>query len=570
MMVNKYCDFVIGIDNVRSDESGTKQFSVRVWESPAGESRVGEYVSIPPSLSTKLRQLENRNSDTRDIISLGEQIGDILLPEQARKLFINTLNGLQSEAGLRLRLKLDPSLASIPWEYLYIQDLTDKKDITGFCALNPQISIVRHEPLPIAAKLNATTKARRLLVALASPEDEETLNITKERANIENALKDIPGIKYEFVPNATAKLLNDQLISGADIFHFAGHGKFKQSVFDTTGGYIILLDENGKSAPMPTEQLAINLRDRGVQLVVLGACETGRRDEKNVWSGVVTGLMAAGIPAAVAMQYKIWDESAIAFSRSFYKALAAGLPLDRTVSLGRIAVFNHCESVKDQQQRQKYWRDWGVPVLYCRTKENFVLPAIKDENQRQALVDELEAEKNFAFVQKNTQGVNFSGTANHSPIIVGSDNVVQKDGKYNVYIRSATGPVSAGDNSRAASTHIHGSAYNSTVTTAGGDVTVTPQSSGIDIRTLFESVLDRVRKRPADPHVDITDIISYIDNIRNEIASGQKANLTKLGRWLKHLAEIAPDIHEPIIAILERPDIDKEVRLLAADIRKVN
>ena len=45
------------------------------------------------------------------------------------------------------------------------------------------------------------------------------------------------------------------------------------------------------------------------------------------------------------MQYKIWDESAIAFSQTFYKALAAGLSLDRAVSLGRIAVFNRCQNL---------------------------------------------------------------------------------------------------------------------------------------------------------------------------------------------------------------------------------
>ncbi|GAB1541906.1 hypothetical protein NUACC21_45790 [Scytonema sp. NUACC21] len=53
---------------------------------------------------------------------------------------------------------------------------------------------------------------------------------------------------------------------------------------------------------------------------------------------------------------------------------------------------------------------------------------------------------------------------------------------------------------------------------------------------------------------------------------GQKANLVKLKRWLKNLAEIAPDIQEPNVAILERPhpDIAEPVRLLAADARKVN
>ncbi len=75
----------------------------------------------------------------------------------------------------------------------------------------------------------------------------------------------------------------------------------------------------------------MNLRGCGVQLA-LGACQTGRRDEQTVWSGVVAALMQAGIPATVAMQYTIWDDSAMAFSRHFYQALLAGLPLDQAVS----------------------------------------------------------------------------------------------------------------------------------------------------------------------------------------------------------------------------------------------
>ncbi|GAB1541904.1 hypothetical protein NUACC21_45770 [Scytonema sp. NUACC21] len=427
MVITKYCDFVLAVDNVKSDRS---QFSVRVWESPAGESHAAEFVSLPTSLQRNLRQLENRTSDIRDIIVLGEQLADCLLPTQARNLFINSRNKLRADEGLRLRLMLEPSLASIPWEYLYIQELADKRDNTGFCALNPKISIVRHEPLPVAVNIDTTTKTRRLLVALASPQDDEPLDVTKERANIESALKDIPGIQPEFVEGTTVELLNEKLIAGSDIFHFAGHGKFKQSVLDTNGGYIVLQGKDGKSTLMSAEQLAINLRQRGVQLVFLGACETGRRDEQNVWSGVVTALMGAGIPAAVAMQYKIWDESAIAFSQSFYKALAAGLPLDQAVSLARIAVFNLCDLLKEEPQRQFFWRDWGVPVLYCRTKENFVLPAIQDEKQRQDVLNEV------INVQKNPQ--------------------VLQVGKYNINMDKAEG-IAIGDGAQIINREMRGS-----------------------------------------------------------------------------------------------------------------
>jgi hypothetical protein len=390
MMITQYYDFVLVIDREKSNESevGKLTVTVRVLESPAGESQSPETVSIPSTLGRSLRQLENRNLDPKDIIALGEELGHVLLPKNARNLFINSLERLRSDEGLRLRVKLDSRLAGIPWEYLYIQDLSgSKRDSRGFCALHPKISLVRHELVSKAPQLNTSPKPRRLLVALASPQNEELLDTAKERANIESALTDIPGIKAEFIENATAEGLIEQLIPGTDIFHFAGHGRFKTSHLDANRGAIVLLDEDGNSAPMSAEQLAMNLRGRGVQLVVLGACETGRRDGQNVWDGVVAALMEAEIPAAVAMQYKIWDRSAIAFSRNFYKALAAGLPLDQAVSAGRLAVFNLCDSLPDEE-KQRYWRDWGVPVLYWRGEGNFILPTTTDESQRQALLND--------------------------------------------------------------------------------------------------------------------------------------------------------------------------------------
>lgn len=547
MTITKYCDFVLVVDNAQSNESGIRQLSVRVSQSPAGESKSPDVVSIPLTLQGSLRRIEKRDSDIEKIIILGEKLGALLLPNQARELFINSLNGLHSDEGLRLRLKLEPSLASIPWEYLYIQVLSGgKRDSTGFCALHPKISIVRHELVPIPVKVNTSPKARRLLVALASPQDEELLDMAKERANIESALKDIPGIKPDFLEGATAEGLIEQLIPGADIFHFAGHGKFKRSVLDTSSGYIVLLGEDGNSASMSAEQLAVNLRDRGVQLVVLGACETGRRDEQNVWDGVVAALIGAGIPAVVAMQYEIRDRSAIAFSRSFYKALAAGLPLDQAVSAGRLGVFNLCDSQRDEQ-KQKDWRDWGVPVLYWRGEGNFILPAITDERQRQALVDELQAASDVAPVQSSSGGVNNSGTMRHSPITVVT-----------------------GDNARTVSTHIGGSTYNSTITTAGGDVTITtPQTSSSAIRPLFDSILAEVRCLPAHPEGKIDEITKKVEAIRDEVARGQQANLSKLMHYLGYLAVIAPDIREKVVTTLERPhpSIADSVRLLAADAR---
>jgi hypothetical protein len=399
MAISKYREFVLVADEVEKDELGIHGFTVQVFNSPAGEGEP-QSRSVPSDLQRYMGRLERRKLDVDGIIGLGEALADLLLPDRARELLIRSLDRLEPRQGLRLRLRLAPALASIPWEYMYVQRGAGEKDSTGFLALDPRISIVRHEALPVSGDLDPTPRARRLLVALASPEGDgyQPLDLAQERANMEEALQGVPGIQLDFVEPATVQRLSDELlhgadVCGADVFHFAGHGVFRSTGLGTSigavvgEGTVVLVDEAGGPALVPADQVAVNLRGQGVQLVVLGACQTGRRDEENVWSGVVAALMEAGIPAAVAMQYKIWDRAAIAFSRSFYQALVAGLPLDQAVSAGRLAVFNLCHPLRDDPERGLFWREWGVPVLYLRSGQDFVLPAIADADERRAVAE---------------------------------------------------------------------------------------------------------------------------------------------------------------------------------------
>lgn len=301
---------------------------------------------------------------------------------------------LAPNQGLRLRLRLDPALADLPWEYLYVQRGAGEKDATGFLALDPRLSLVRHEALPLPGEWSDQPRPRRLLVAMASPEAStfEALNLDRERTNLAQALAEVEGIQADYLDGASPQSLGDALLPGADAFHFAGHG-----VFSTSGigpdlqtvigeGAIVLEDEEeGGAVLMAADQLAVSLRGRGVQLVFLGACQTGRRDGQNVWSGVAAALMEAGVPAVVAMQYKIEDENAIVFSRTFYRALAAGLPLDQAVTAGRLAIFNRVHPLRDNPVSKGLWRDWGVPVMYFRSQQAFVLPALTDPDRREAM-----------------------------------------------------------------------------------------------------------------------------------------------------------------------------------------
>ena len=114
------------------------------------------------------------------------------------------------------------------------------------------------------------------------------------------------------------------------------------------------------------------MKSKGVRLVVLGACEGGRRDGHNVWSGVAASLLRIGIPAVVAMQFTIDDKLAAAFVASFYRALVAGCTVDEAVATGRAAI--RIEALSGS----KDIRDWGVPVLYLRCPGGSIFKRVQD------------------------------------------------------------------------------------------------------------------------------------------------------------------------------------------------
>ena len=366
-----------------TDRDSCESFSVRVSQSPVGEQKIAaaERVQLPIEARTQHRLLDRRGLDIDGMMRFGALLGQALLPPPVRRMFEASRARLGSDQGLRLRLRLDHfALANLPWEYLYLGDASDRAsaDITGFAALDRQLSIVRYELLN-RSNASASPPARasdalRFIALLSSPASLEPLRLDREEAMIRRSLDAVPMIQQEYAPKARLEDLLDLLAQPADILHFAGHGIFQQKAGGASGtygsregaGYIVLEDESGKASAVPAERLALLLQNRGVRLAVLGACQTGTRDSVNPWTGVATALVRAGIPAVIGMQFKVLDVNNIAFNRQFYQALAQGNEIDFAVNAGRLAML--ARAGDDD-------RDWGVPVLYMRSDNGVLFPA---------------------------------------------------------------------------------------------------------------------------------------------------------------------------------------------------
>jgi len=261
--------------------------------------------------------------------------------------------------GLRLKLRLEaPELINVPWEFLY--------DEAGgrFLALFENTPIVRYLSLPEPPTPLEVTPPLSLLVMISSPSDYDPLDVEKERANLQKALKGpvrTGKIRITWIRaprHATLSVLGDTLLHGTyHVFHYIGHSGFDESGKD---GVLVLEDERSRSCLASGEHLAVLLGNHpSLRLAVLNACESARTSTADPYAGIAGTLVRTGrIPAVVAMQLPITDRAAIQFTAGFYDALALGRPVDAAVTVARRTIFTSGNNV-----------EWATPVLYMRAPD---------------------------------------------------------------------------------------------------------------------------------------------------------------------------------------------------------
>jgi hypothetical protein len=98
----------------------------------------------------------------------------------------------------------------------------------------------------------------------------------------------------------------------------------------------------------------------------------------------------------------------------------------------------------------------------------------------------------------------------------------------------------------------------------GAQANVTQGVSDTTLAQLFSSVYQQIAARPEHPDVDKVELTETVQKIQNEVAKGEQANPNRVGRWLKSLADAAPDILDVAVACLTSPAAG-----VAAAIRKV-
>ena len=382
-MIDKYVNFDLRLADHEMAVDG-EHFSVQVEGSGMGGARSAERVRIAPGFRDRLLCLERRELDHDDeaLITLGIEIGALLLPPQARNYFSHSRTALRPGEGLRVRIRCSAlALDRIPWEFAHVdRDLAGGGAATGkrgFLAGDKTCSVVRYElGSSLAPPVAARTDGWRLLVVACEPADrrdpDNPLQLDAELANLREALVDSRSIDIVACRPPTRAAMHDLLLQPAEIFHFAGHGDFTAAAAtaERDEAWLLLEQLDGASDRWQVDELAQRLAGRGIQLAVLGACRSAERGSGNAWAGIAQSLAREGIPAVVGMQFTVFDPSAIAFSRMLYRAWARGCELEEAVAEARSAIADIPGS----------GRDFATPVLYLRA-ESLRVPVAAGPNK---------------------------------------------------------------------------------------------------------------------------------------------------------------------------------------------
>jgi len=87
----------------------------------------------------------------------------------------------------------------------------------------------------------------------------------------------------------------------------------------------------------------------------------------------------------------------------------------------------------------------------------------------------------------------------------------------------------------------------------GAQATVTQGVSSEALARLFGTIYQTIEARPEDPDIDKQELVETVQKIEKESAKGEEANPNRVERWLKFLADMAPDILEVTAATLANP-----------------
>jgi hypothetical protein len=329
---------------------------------------------------------------TRDHLELlGRHLYYLLFDDALRDAFEQSYQGFKnlSNKNARLRLVLAfhekaKELASYPWEFLFMPKRGNEPGFFLCAEKRTELILARFVPeSSLEDKLFPEQTSLKILVVFANPRQ------LGGRLNADKFLEQITSMKRQIEvkavtenerPEALTKDGLERLIAEFEphIFHFVGHGDAAKGIAllktpkEIEEAYT-LTGETRDVEWVDSRTLSGLFGDHVPRLVFLHSCEGAAADGVNGFNSTARELVYShGVPAIVAMQYVISNQSAGLFAQTFYQQIADGKKIDIAVSEGRWALR--------QSGRGEFAdRGFGTPLVYLQNESAIILHQIDEE-----------------------------------------------------------------------------------------------------------------------------------------------------------------------------------------------
>ncbi len=302
-----------------------------------------------------------REGDAPSLARYGQRLYAYLFGDGVRlQTFFEFNDAYKRQARLTLALHPDAvALWSLPWEYLH--------DGHDFLCLSGRLLLSRVPHGIGEMHVAESAPPLRILVVIAAPDDQAELDVERELAVIQDALDKARQdglVQIDVLEDATWVALQDALARQSyHVLHYTGHGAFNAK---ERKGQLCFETDTGQSHLVSADDLRpLLLGARDLRLVVLSACQSAKTSGLDAFDSVATGLLR-DLPAVLAMQFSVLDDSAIEMARVLYGNLAQGQTPIEAMQAARLALDNFDKQREQKHEPRRY--DWGVPSLYLRAQ----------------------------------------------------------------------------------------------------------------------------------------------------------------------------------------------------------
>ncbi len=345
---------------VTQDDNGRELCTTRFQHNPTGLTHLGPLWLLergsPGSENQQGFGLGLRKASQGQVALYGRRLYEYLFGNGKKLNKFLRDNPHYEQARLTLEIHSDAaSLWRLPWEYLH--------NGQDFVCLNGQMQLVRLPGGATPLSLPKLPLPLRILFVIASPDDQEFIDVERELAVILETLDNavVTGhIHMEVLTHATLPALQDTLKQEhLHILHYVGHGRYGSN----QQGFLCLEDASGHTdsvGPVHLNPLLAIAPD--LRFVTLSACQGAQTGVLDAFEHIASGMLQFGLPAVLSVPNNLQDESAIALYHTLYTALYQGETLEASIFKARSAL----QRVDTDRPVDRQCFDWGVPALYLR------------------------------------------------------------------------------------------------------------------------------------------------------------------------------------------------------------